>query len=177
MLQLHSHRPPILHRDLKSPNLLVDKHWRCKIADFNLSRVMETTSVMSSITANNPRWLAPEVITRQEYSKAADIFSFGIILWELLVWRLPWEELGPFQVGANPAITSVCHLSMLAVSAGQERLTSASPEIWISYSGNQCHRGSCSIFNHIQCSYEVLLLCDTMHRCILTSYTADASGG
>lgn len=101
MLQLHSHRPPILHRDLKSPNLLVDKHWRCKIADFNLSRVMETTAVMSSITANNPRWLAPEVITRQEYSKAADVFSFGIILWELLVWRLPWEELGPFQVCLN----------------------------------------------------------------------------
>ncbi|KAK9862943.1 hypothetical protein WJX84_012116 [Apatococcus fuscideae] len=98
MLQLHSHRPPILHRDLKSPNLLVDKHWRCKIADFNLSRVMETTAIMSSITANNPRWLAPEVITRQEYSKAADVFSFGIILWELLVWRLPWEELGPFQI-------------------------------------------------------------------------------
>ena len=62
---------------------------------------METTAVMSSITANNPRWLAPEVITRQEYSKAADVFSFGIILWELLVWRLPWEELGPFQVCAK----------------------------------------------------------------------------
>lgn len=40
MLALHSHKPPILHRDLKSPNLLIDKHWRCKIADFNLSRVM-----------------------------------------------------------------------------------------------------------------------------------------
>ena len=40
VLALHSHKPPILHRDLKSPNLLIDKHWRCKIADFNLSRVM-----------------------------------------------------------------------------------------------------------------------------------------
>ena len=57
MLQLHSHKPPILHRDLKSPNLLVDKHWRVKIADFNLSRVMEAQSVVSSIAANNPRYV------------------------------------------------------------------------------------------------------------------------
>ena len=55
MLQLHSHKPPILHRDLKSPNLLVDKHWRVKVADFNLSRVMEAQAVVSSISANNPR--------------------------------------------------------------------------------------------------------------------------
>lgn len=59
MLQLHSHKPPILHRDLKSPNLLVDKHWRVKIADFNLSRVMEAQAVVSSISANNPRLPCP----------------------------------------------------------------------------------------------------------------------
>lgn len=57
MLQLHSHKPPILHRDLKSPNLLVDKHWRVKVADFNLSRVMEAQAVVSSISANNPRYI------------------------------------------------------------------------------------------------------------------------
>lgn len=55
MLQLHSHKPPVLHRDLKSPNLLVDRHWRVKVADFNLSRVMDSNSVVSSINATNPR--------------------------------------------------------------------------------------------------------------------------
>ena len=63
MLQLHSKH--IIHRDLKSPNLLVDKHWRVKIGDFNLSRVEDTQEKTSSITANNPRWLAPEVISTQ----------------------------------------------------------------------------------------------------------------
>lgn len=62
MLQLHTRQ--IIHRDLKSPNLLVDKHWRVKVCDFNLSRV-ETSAPdrTSSISANNPRWLAPEVIS------------------------------------------------------------------------------------------------------------------
>jgi serine/threonine protein kinase len=63
MLFLHSRRQQILHRDLKSPNLLVDKHWHCKIADFNLSKIMDSLDRRgsSSFTSENPRWLAPEV--------------------------------------------------------------------------------------------------------------------
>ena len=64
VLQLHSHKPPILHRDLKSPNMLVDRHWRVKVTDFNLSRMVKSGSNNASVTsllANNPRWLAPEV--------------------------------------------------------------------------------------------------------------------
>lgn len=64
VLQLHSHKPPILHRDLKSPNMLVDRHWRVKVTDFNLSRMVKSGSTNASVTsllANNPRWLAPEV--------------------------------------------------------------------------------------------------------------------
>lgn len=55
MLYLHTRQPPILHRDLKSANLLVDKHWRAKVADFNLSRVMHPSTVVSSVAATNPR--------------------------------------------------------------------------------------------------------------------------
>ena len=72
VLQLHSHKPPILHRDLKSPNMLVDRHWRVKVTDFNLSRMVKTGSTNASVTsmlANNPRWLAPEVISRTEQTR------------------------------------------------------------------------------------------------------------
>ncbi|BDA45207.1 probable serine/threonine-protein kinase SIS8 at C-terminar half [Coccomyxa sp. Obi] len=98
MLYLHSRAEPVLHRDLKSANLLVDKHWRVKVADFNLSRVMNASAVVSSVSATNPRWMAPEVLAGKSYDCAADVFSFGIILWELLTWHIPWEDLGPWQV-------------------------------------------------------------------------------
>ncbi|KAL0037083.1 hypothetical protein WJX77_012077 [Trebouxia sp. C0004] len=101
MLQLHNHNPSILHRDLKSPNLLVDKHWRVKVTDFNLSSMLrsdaDTYGVLSS-AANNPRWLAPEVVASQDYSKAADVYSFGVVLWELLTWQVPWVDHNPFQI-------------------------------------------------------------------------------
>ncbi len=63
MLYLHSRAEPVLHRDLKSANLLVDKHWHVKVADFNLSRVMNASAVVSSVSATNPRraLLAPLV--------------------------------------------------------------------------------------------------------------------
>lgn len=42
--------------------------------------------------------MAPEVLAGKRYNCAADVYSFGIILWELLTWQIPWEDLGPWQV-------------------------------------------------------------------------------
>ena len=98
MNYLHSSDPPVIHRDLKSPNLLVDKHWRVKVCDFNLSRVLEEQAVVSSLAASNPRWLAPEILSGRGYTFSSDVYSFGVIMWELLAWRLPWHDCGPWQV-------------------------------------------------------------------------------
>lgn len=100
MLYLHACGPPIIHRDLKSPNLLVDKHWRVKVSDFNLSRVMHDAAVLSSLAATNPRWLAPEILAGKGYTTTSDVYAFGIILWELLTWQVPWTSEGPWQVVA-----------------------------------------------------------------------------
>lgn len=97
MLHLHARSPPIVHRDLKSPNLLVDSHWRVKVADFNLSRLVEE-STGSSMAAMNPRWLAPEVLAGEGSATASDVFAFGIVMWEMLTWQLPWAKDGPWSV-------------------------------------------------------------------------------
>ncbi|GAB4822570.1 hypothetical protein N2152v2_009616 [Parachlorella kessleri] len=98
MLHLHSHSPAIIHRDLKSANLLVDTHWRCKVSDFNLSRILEDRVVLSSAMATNPRWLAPEVLEGQPATLQSDVYSFGVVLWEVLTWDVPFANDNHFQL-------------------------------------------------------------------------------
>ncbi|CAN6439734.1 unnamed protein product [Victoria cruziana] len=62
---LHSSVPTIVHRDLKSPNLLVDKNWNVKVCDFGLSRMKHHTFLSSKSTAGTPEWMAPEVLRNE----------------------------------------------------------------------------------------------------------------
>ena len=94
----HELSPPMVHRDLKSPNLLVDTTWRVKVADFNLSRILEGTAALSDAGVTNPRWLAPEVLAGGGGDCAADRYAFGIILWELMTWEMPWADANVWQL-------------------------------------------------------------------------------
>lgn len=48
------------------------------------------------------RWVAPEVLAGSHHGKAADVYAFGVILWEILTWQVPWDDLGPWQVQPCP---------------------------------------------------------------------------
>eukprot|EP00884_Botryococcus_braunii_P001879 jgi/Botrbrau1/11692/Bobra.0195s0023.1 len=96
--KLHEHTPTILHRDLKAGNVLVDSAWHCKVADFNLSYMEGTPAILCYSNADNPRWMAPEVMNGEPHTKASDVYSFGLILWELMTWQQPWADLSPPQV-------------------------------------------------------------------------------
>jgi len=98
MLHLHARNPQILHRDLKSANLLVDAHWKVKVSDFNLSRLLEESTGSSTLASMNPRWLAPELLTGDSASSMSDVFAFGVVLWELLTWQLPWAKDNPWSI-------------------------------------------------------------------------------
>ncbi|CAL5208486.1 unnamed protein product [Lathyrus oleraceus] len=95
---LHASTPTIVHRDLKSPNLLVDKNWNVKVCDFGLSRLKHNTFLSSKSTAGTPEWMAPEVLRNEPSNEKCDVYSFGVILWELATLKLPWTGMNPMQV-------------------------------------------------------------------------------
>ncbi|KAJ9529577.1 hypothetical protein QJQ45_013916 [Haematococcus lacustris] len=98
MAHLHACRPPILHRDLKSANLLLDDMGSVKIADFGLSK-QQAHSPREAMTGGlgTYQWTAPEVLSHQHYSIRADVFSFAVVMWECLTRKLPYAGLAPFQ--------------------------------------------------------------------------------
>ncbi|KAK2981503.1 hypothetical protein RJ640_030965 [Escallonia rubra] len=100
MNYLHRRNPPIVHRDLKSPNLLVDKKYTVKVCDFGLSRLKANTFLSSKSAAGTPEWMAPEVLRDEPSNEKSDIYSFGVILWELATLQQPWSNLNPAQVVA-----------------------------------------------------------------------------
>ena len=101
MQYLHSRAPPILHLDLKSPNILVDDKWRVKIADFGLgARAPQHARLRALGFPRTPEWMAPEMLRAEDYDEKADSYSYGVVLWELLAAQTPWNELHPMQVVA-----------------------------------------------------------------------------
>ncbi|KAF4403910.1 hypothetical protein G4B88_014366 [Cannabis sativa] len=98
MNYLHRRNPPIVHRDLKSSNLLVDKNWTVKVGDFGLSRLKKATFLTTKSGRGTPQWMAPEVLRNEPSNEKSDVFSFGVILWELMTESIPWNNINTLQV-------------------------------------------------------------------------------
>mmetsp|Transcript_37282 Transcript_37282/g.42584 ORF Transcript_37282/g.42584 Transcript_37282/m.42584 type:complete len:730 (+) Transcript_37282:202-2391(+) len=96
MTYLHSGSPPVLHRDLKSANLLLDESYTTKVCDFGLSRLKAQERSMTG-NCGTVQWMAPEILGNQAYAEPADVFSFGIILWELLTAECPYDGMTAIQ--------------------------------------------------------------------------------
>lgn len=69
-----------------------------QVCDFGLSRLKHNTFLSSKSTAGTPEWMAPEVLRNEPSNEKCDIYSFGVILWELATLRLPWSGMNPMQV-------------------------------------------------------------------------------
>lgn len=98
MNYLHTSNPIIVHRDLKTPNLLVDKNWVVKVCDFGMSRMKHHTFLSSKSTAGTAEWMAPEVLRNEPSNEKSDVYSFGVILWELATLQVPWSGMNSMQV-------------------------------------------------------------------------------
>ncbi|KAF0689293.1 hypothetical protein As57867_019181, partial [Aphanomyces stellatus] len=91
LASLHQRSPPIIHRDIKARNILVDSRKGAKICDFGESRTRTFEETMTS-NVGTARWIAPEVLINEDYSEKADIYSFGVLLSELDTHNIPYSD-------------------------------------------------------------------------------------
>uniref|UniRef100_A0A6B2LBU3 Protein kinase domain-containing protein n=1 Tax=Arcella intermedia TaxID=1963864 RepID=A0A6B2LBU3_9EUKA len=99
MAYLHSLN--ILHRDLKSRNLLIDKDWNIKVGDFGLARSMNDSGSFTS--CGTPSHVAPEIINDSQYTAKVDVYSFGICIYEIVIRRKPYGNLQALQIAVSVA--------------------------------------------------------------------------
>lgn len=81
----------IVHRDLKGANIFLTKDGVIKIGDFGISRVIDQTVQASKSFVGTPYYLSPEMVEGKPYSKKADIWALGVILYHLCALKLPFE--------------------------------------------------------------------------------------
>ncbi|XP_033716963.1 mitogen-activated protein kinase kinase kinase 11 isoform X1 [Tursiops truncatus] len=104
---------PVIHRDLKSNNILLlqpiegddMEHKTLKITDFGLAREWHKTTQMSA--AGTYAWMAPEVIKASTFSKGSDVWSFGVLLWELLTGEVPYRGIDCLAVAYGVAVNKL----------------------------------------------------------------------
>ena len=96
---LHESKPQIIHRDLKPSNLLIDENFHVKVCDFGLSTIkVDTTSKLQDKDSvpGTPLWMAPEVLQGKPFDASSDIYSFGIVLWEIYTKEDVYPEFSSF---------------------------------------------------------------------------------
>ncbi|KAK9684709.1 hypothetical protein RND81_10G227000 [Saponaria officinalis] len=108
------HSQGILHRDLKSENLLLDHDMCVKVADFGISCLETQCCDMKGFTGTY-RWMAPEMIREKTHTKKVDVYSFGIVFWEILTALTPFDNMTPEQAAfavcqknARPPLPTEC---------------------------------------------------------------------
>ncbi|XP_021906618.1 probable receptor-like protein kinase At1g80640 [Carica papaya] len=95
---LHEHcSPPVIHRDLKSSNILLDSSFNAKLSDFGLAVFSGTTQNKPVKLSGTLSYVAPEYLLDGKLTDKSDVYSFGVILLELLMGRKAAEKVSPSQ--------------------------------------------------------------------------------
>lgn len=138
---VHLHHEPVVHRDLAARNILLDSSFRGKLADFGMSRLIDVeeratgggggaeggadaapafVAATTKSTVGPLRSMAPESLAKRVYSPASDVFSYGVLLWEVFARMTPYTDLEE-----QPSLIDIAS----RVMGGQLRPTRLSPDV------------------------------------------------
>lgn len=109
---LHSLEPPVIHRDLKSKNVLLSSDLDAKLTDFGISRERVDKTMTAGVGTS--LWMAPEIMIGERYGCEADVFSFGVVLSELDLHTLPYAHAtDSWNSGKKMSDTAILHMVAL----------------------------------------------------------------
>ena len=94
----HTHDKKILHRDLKSQNIFMTKRGIIKLGDFGIARVLSNTRSRAKTVVGTPYYLSPEIIRQEGYSFKSDIWSLGVLLYEIAALQPPFNAQSLHQL-------------------------------------------------------------------------------
>jgi serine/threonine protein kinase/Flp pilus assembly protein TadD len=95
-----AHRLGVVHRDLKSNNIMIDKEGNVRIMDFGIARSLEAKGITGAgVMIGTPEYMSPEQVEGKEVDQRSDIYSLGVILYEMVTGQVPFEGDTPFTIG------------------------------------------------------------------------------
>ncbi len=97
-----AHRQGVIHRDLKPSNIIIDKEGNARILDFGIARSVEGKAITGvGVMIGTPEYMSPEQVEGKEVDQRSDLYSLGVILFEMVTGIVPFEGDTPFTVGVK----------------------------------------------------------------------------
>jgi serine/threonine-protein kinase len=97
-----AHRLGVVHRDLKPNNIMIDKEGNARIMDFGIARSLKEKRITGAgVMIGTPEYMSPEQVEGKETDQRSDIYSLGVILYEMVTGRVPFEGDTPFTIGVK----------------------------------------------------------------------------
>lgn len=110
----HAHKRGVVHKDIKSQNILLNENKDVKITDFGIANIMDDDMTKTQSVMGTPQYVAPEILNREELTAQSDIYSVGILMYEMLVGTAPFT-------GEKPAVIMIKQMNHPLPSIRDER--------------------------------------------------------